>query len=408
MISRLVTKAALVGVAASIAVAAPAYAAAPTLSAPAEALGFSQITLTGTADPGETVRLYETAYVWPNAMAPAPFYHNGAVETVANAQGRFTLTRWIDSGFFFQVQAGGEMSNRVTVAARQLPFFTDAGPLASPSNNTVTAQVAASPGQPGLVIELQRQNGSSWVKLAEGVAGDRGIVNFNVTGVAGGVGSFRAYAHGDEENNILPGPGAVRQLTVQGTGGGNPQPTPTTSSPTPRPTTTTPTPRPTTTTPTPRPTTTTPTPRPTTTTPTPKPTVTPPKPVMPAVGSVIFEKIQYDSPGAESGSNGSLNTEWAKLTNKTKSTINLRNWTVRDGGNHVYKFVGNVYIGAGKSIFILSGKGTNTATHRYWGRSGKSGYIWNNGSEFAFLRTPTGKQIDRCYWPNLGKGYTTC
>src|SRR4029450_3074201 len=115
---------------------------------------------------------------------------------------------------------------------------------------------------------------------------------------------------------------------------------------------------------------------------------------------IRFTRIQYDSPGVDSGSNGSLNTEWAKLTNTTKSTINLKDWRLRDGGNHVYKFVGNVYVGAGQSLFVLSGKGTNTATKRYWGRTGKAGYIWNNGSEFAFLRLPTGKQIAYCHWPS--------
>jgi hypothetical protein len=92
------------------------------------------------------------------------------------------------------------------------------------------------------------------------------------------------------------------------------------------------------------------------------------------------------------GSNSSLNAEWVRLTNTRTYTINLRNWTLRDKANHVYSFGNsNVYLGAGKRLYIHTGKGINgspDAQHRYWGLSG---YVWNNGGDAAYLRTATAR-----------------
>ena len=105
MITRLVTSAAVIGVTATFALAAPASAAAvPTLSGPDEVKGYSQFTMTGTADPGSVVQLYETAIGW-NDMQPAKDFErdNGPVTATADASGKFTIRRWLDSGFFFEV-----------------------------------------------------------------------------------------------------------------------------------------------------------------------------------------------------------------------------------------------------------------------------------------------------------------
>src|SRR5687768_9602087 len=115
MISRLTVKAALVGFAASVALAAPANAATKlTLDAQTSTpvLGFSTVQLTGTATPGATVQLFEAAYTFgTGGIEPAKDYDNGngPVTAVANAQGRFTIPRYMDSGFLFQVRSGSEI-----------------------------------------------------------------------------------------------------------------------------------------------------------------------------------------------------------------------------------------------------------------------------------------------------------
>ncbi|BCJ59774.1 lamin tail domain-containing protein [Micromonospora endophytica] len=128
-------------------------------------------------------------------------------------------------------------------------------------------------------------------------------------------------------------------------------------------------------------------------------------PAQAATPAIEITKVYYDSPGTDNRSNSSLNAEYVKLTNRRSSTINLKNWTLRDKANHVYTFSGNVKLAKGKSLIIRTGKGTNTASTRYWG---SGNYIWNNTGDTAYLRNASGKQIDKCAWSTKGNGYTNC
>lgn len=333
MIIKLAAATVVAGVAAALAVAAPALAAtAPTLATPAVRAGFGTITLTGTAAPGATVQLYETAIVF-NDLQPADDWQHGGgpVTATADSAGRFEIRRFQDSGFYFQVAADGLRSNRITAPIRALPTFTLTAAGA--------AHVAADPGQPGLPVEIQRLAGSSWVRVAAGTTSDPAAV-FDTT--VSGNGTYRAYIGADPSNGVLAGYSASRSIGVVVV----PAPTPAT---------------------------------------------------------VLFTKLQYNSPGTDSGSNASLNGEWFQLTNKARTTVNLKGWTVRDATNHVYTF-GAFGLAAGKSVVVHTGKGTNTTIHRYWGRTG---YIWNNTGDTAILRTGAGKTIDTCKFGN-GAGVTTC
>ena len=116
-----------------------------------------------------------------------------------------------------------------------------------------------------------------------------------------------------------------------------------------------------------------------------------------ATPAVQFTRIQFDSPGKDTRTNASLNAEWVRLTNKTKKTINLKNWTVRDRAGKIYKFPA-YNLGAAKNVYIHTGKGTNgkpTTADRYW-QSGN--YIWNNTGDAATLRDGGNRTIDSCSW----------
>ncbi|MFE9654136.1 lamin tail domain-containing protein [Micromonospora sp. NPDC006431] len=127
-------------------------------------------------------------------------------------------------------------------------------------------------------------------------------------------------------------------------------------------------------------------------------------PAQAATPAVMITKVYYNSPGSDNGSNTSLNAEYVRLTNKRSSTINLKNWTLRDKSNHVYKFSSDFYLKAGYSVVIHTGKGTNTSSNRYWGLSG---YVWNNTGDAAYLRNSAGTAIDSCSWGSRGS-YTYC
>jgi hypothetical protein len=110
-----------------------------------------------------------------------------------------------------------------------------------------------------------------------------------------------------------------------------------------------------------------------------------------AAGAVQFTRIQYDSPGTDTGSNYSLITEYVQLKNVSTRTVN--------------RFASNFYLRPGATVTIRTGKGTNTTTTRYWGRSS---YVWNNTGDKAYLRTPSGAQMDYCAWTSRGVGYKYC
>jgi hypothetical protein len=120
---------------------------------------------------------------------------------------------------------------------------------------------------------------------------------------------------------------------------------------------------------------------------------------------IQFGKIQYDSPGADTGKNSSLNGEWAAIHNSGTTTKNLKGFTVRDAQNHVYKFATNFNLKPSKSVKIHTGKGTNTSTDRYWG---KTTYVWGNSSDKATLKNSSGTTLDTCSWSSHGLGYKQC
>lgn len=117
-----------------------------------------------------------------------------------------------------------------------------------------------------------------------------------------------------------------------------------------------------------------------------------------ASAGIRITKIYFDSPGADTGSNSSLNAEWIRLKNTGSTGKFLTGWTIRDTSGHVYKF-GSFKLGAGRSVTVHSGGGSNTATNRYWG---SDGYIWNNDGDTAKLKNKAGKLIDKCSYSGAG------
>jgi hypothetical protein len=59
---------------------------------------------------------------------------------------------------------------------------------------------------------------------------------------------------------------------------------------------------------------------------------------------------------------------------------------------------------SGASLRVHTGKGTNTATDKYWKLTG---YVWNNTGDKATLKNRAGTIIDTCRWGD-GSGTTAC
>jgi len=100
---------------------------------------------------------------------------------------------------------------------------------------------------------------------------------------------------------------------------------------------------------------------------------------MPPASAVQISSISPTSSGAsaaraaassDTGTNRSLNGEWIRLRNTSRNARQLRGWSIRDADGHVYRF-GRLELRAGASVIVHSGRGRDTARHRYWGRRGE-------------------------------------
>jgi hypothetical protein len=126
-------------------------------------------------------------------------------------------------------------------------------------------------------------------------------------------------------------------------------------------------------------------------------------PTAQAAPVVRFTKIYFDSPGSDTGSNYSLNAEWARVKNFSSKARILTGWTIRDPQGHVYKFP-TFTLRAGYSVTLHTGNGTNTATNLYWH---EDNYVWNNSGDKAILRNRVGTLIDTCSFTGAGS-YKIC
>jgi hypothetical protein len=115
-----------------------------------------------------------------------------------------------------------------------------------------------------------------------------------------------------------------------------------------------------------------------------------------AASCVGIYRIYYNSPGTDTGSNTSLNAEWIQFRNRCSTSGSLTNAKIKDGAGHTYTF-GSYTLGGGKYVKVHTGKGSNTATDRYQGRSW---YVWNNDKDTAYLYNASGTRLDSCSYNN--------
>ncbi|WP_406338775.1 lamin tail domain-containing protein [Streptomyces sp. NBC_00649] len=120
-------------------------------------------------------------------------------------------------------------------------------------------------------------------------------------------------------------------------------------------------------------------------------------------GGLHLGYIQYDSPGSDNRSNSSLNAEWVNIHNNTRSAIQLKGYKLKDNTGYTYTF-GSYNIGAGKTVKVRTGRGTDASGVRYWSRGS---YVWNNTGDKARLIKPSGAQLDSCSWGD-GPGGISC
>ena len=120
-----------------------------------------------------------------------------------------------------------------------------------------------------------------------------------------------------------------------------------------------------------------------------------------AVPAIRITQIQYDSPGSDTGSNTSLNTEWVRITNTTSVNRSMTGWTLKDKQGYTYKFP-TFTLKAKASVYVYTGKGSATSTKRYYNRTW---YVWNNTGDSAYLRDSKGVLKDSWTFSDIGSAY---
>jgi hypothetical protein len=124
----------------------------------------------------------------------------------------------------------------------------------------------------------------------------------------------------------------------------------------------------------------------------------------PAASAIQISKVYYNSPGVDSTTNRSLNGEWVRITNTGTTARSLAGWAVRDAAGYAYKF-GTFKLGAGKSVRLHTGRGTATATDRYWR---KTRHVLGNARDTVALKRADGTVADRCSYAKATASYTVC
>lgn len=112
-------------------------------------------------------------------------------------------------------------------------------------------------------------------------------------------------------------------------------------------------------------------------------------------GGLRFVSIVYDPDGDE---RYAPNTERVVIKNVTAATVNLADIVLRDEVGRAFTMP-SYSLGAGRSVSVHSGSGTNGGGHLYarWNTA-----VWNNSGDVATLLAGDGALIDRCAYAGGG------
>jgi len=133
-------------------------------------------------------------------------------------------------------------------------------------------------------------------------------------------------------------------------------------------------------------------------TPTPKPTVppTPTSSTTPATGTPTLAALIVDVTYDGDATSNDPNDETVVIVNGSSAPLDMTGWTLRDTRGHVYTF-GAFTLPVDGQVTLYTGKGTDSATKRYWGQT--SGVLDNTGPETVSLRDASGTLIDAYPYP---------
>jgi hypothetical protein len=114
-----------------------------------------------------------------------------------------------------------------------------------------------------------------------------------------------------------------------------------------------------------------------------------------ASGPVKIAKIHYGQTGTN------LNTEYIVLKNTSSSAVQLKGWEIisAPSSDNQHYFFPRTKVGAGKTVTLYTGSGTNGPGKRYWGSTSPR---WDNSGDKAVVKNASGTTVDTCQYAGGG------
>ncbi|MGY0068937.1 lamin tail domain-containing protein [Streptomyces sp. QTS137] len=109
---------------------------------------------------------------------------------------------------------------------------------------------------------------------------------------------------------------------------------------------------------------------------------------------VVISAVQYNAPGPDTRSNRSLNGEWVNITNRSRQSVDLKGWTLRNSEGDRYTFR-HLRLNGRSTVKVHTGLGRDTRRDVYQDRRE---HIWDNRSDRATLSNRRGAVVDTESW----------
>lgn len=111
--------------------------------------------------------------------------------------------------------------------------------------------------------------------------------------------------------------------------------------------------------------------------------------VSPGNASIEIGQIRFNADGDD---NHNLNDEWVELNNPGGSDLDLTGWGVKDeSASHRYSFPPGFRLGAGATVRLHTGCGSDAGNALYWCNTGSA--VWNNSGDTVFVLDPSGNVV---------------
>ena len=119
---------------------------------------------------------------------------------------------------------------------------------------------------------------------------------------------------------------------------------------------------------------------------------------VPAMAGIRIDRIRFDPPGEDDGTNASLNQEIIRIENTGEHPVRLGGWTIHTPEHLVFHFP-RFRLGAGRAVSIHTGEGDGSRKHLY---RNLTIHAWDNDAGAATLFDRGIREIDACSYTGGG------